>query len=189
MHMTTPSWSDNYEFSDYVQFGVKRIPETMSFRRGGDFRVELHVDKLVAAAGFVEGTFAVPNNAIVRDWCINPESSGKASDSPGLPMESSSGSRAPVGYLAAYLRIGTDGHVKEVYPLRSLNSDLERNVLGWLSQMTFAVTACRGKPIEGERFFETERTIVPQGRLGFSEITLWSTSLWLFEHQTISMVH
>lgn len=138
--------------SGFVDFGALRVPTHITFS-SPDETMELQVEHLNPVLHFAEGVFAPPPGASSFDWCLNPGVERPKASAPPFIMLSpggltSTGLKAS-GFHAFYMRIGPDGHIRELAEIhrdgtaRKLDSSS-------IDHVKLFVQTCGGKPAEYE---------------------------------------
>ncbi len=145
---------ERYEFSNFVEFGLRRFPQKLIFHGGDGHVIEIDVQQLATTKEVVADAFAAPLGSMKETWCAEPEMAA-----PQFPTGAFSYAMNPGPMIDAdrafryvraslYIEIGPSGHARRVTVIRS-TKPIDNTLLRiWTDNMRFSPRLCRNQGTE-----------------------------------------
>lgn len=140
---------------NFTSVGNRRFPIHI-FYRALDVQIDITVTLLSTSQHFGKGTFDTRPDAVVSDWCPQPDYGPQPRLSPPPVVTTS-----PPGHLLAYsYLVQTDGSLTEIEAERSGGREVDATVEKWLRNAKMRIASCHGKPIEYRSMFTPPTRII-----------------------------
>lgn len=134
---------EHYEFSSFVQFGTKRVPQKITFQGGNDHSIDVDVQQLAFINAVPADAFNIPIHSARNTWCAEPKSDPKSPVNVNPPDSYLAASQALARAEASlYCIIMPSGRVRSALLFHASGTVKQKTVDDWVANARFAPLLC-----------------------------------------------